>query len=103
MRRALSPLLFDDEEVGENRRKRDPVAKAEPSLSAKRKKTRRKTDDGFVIQSFESLMIHLGTMCKNRCGIRGKGDTPDFWMITEETPFQKRVFEMLELFPVKGN
>ena len=97
MRQALSPLLFDDEEIEELRKGRDPVAKAEPSLSAKRKKTRQKSEDGFVIQSFETLLLHLGTMCKNRCRVKGKEHTPDFWMITEETPLQRRVFELLKL------
>jgi transposase len=38
MRKALAPLLFDDEELDENRKKRDPVKPAKPSDSAKRKR-----------------------------------------------------------------
>ena len=38
MRRALAPLLFDDEELDAQRWLRDPVEPAEPSLSARRKK-----------------------------------------------------------------
>ena len=38
LRRALAPLLFDDEDLEAHRAQRDPVLKAEPSASAKRKK-----------------------------------------------------------------
>ena len=38
MRKALAPLLFDDEELDENRKTRDPVKPAKPSVSAKKKK-----------------------------------------------------------------
>ncbi len=41
MRKALAPLLYHDEELEQLRANRDPVAKAEPSQSAKRKKARR--------------------------------------------------------------
>ncbi len=40
MRKALAPLLFDDEELDEQRKKRDRVAPARQSASAKRKKPR---------------------------------------------------------------
>ena len=38
MRRALAPLLFDDEELRQDRPRRDPVAPAESSASAQAKK-----------------------------------------------------------------
>lgn len=95
MRRALSPLLFDDEELPEMRKSRDPVAKAEPSASARRKKGRGKIEDGLEVQSFESLMIHLGTMSKNRC--RANEGSPCFYVLTKETSLQRRVFDLLKL------
>ncbi len=54
MRRALAPLLFEDEELDVLRYTRDPVAKAETSESAKRKKARLTTEDGFPVHSFSS-------------------------------------------------
>jgi len=53
MRKALAPVLFQDEELDAARWSRDPVAKAEPSQSAKRKKATRMTPDGWPAQSFE--------------------------------------------------
>ena len=40
LRRALAPLLFDDEDLEAHRARRDPVLAAQPSESAKRKKAR---------------------------------------------------------------
>ncbi len=51
MRRALSPLLFDDGELNANRKTPDPPAKAEPSRSAQRKKAQRVTPDGLPVHS----------------------------------------------------
>jgi hypothetical protein len=38
MRQALAPLLFEDEELAQNRTRRDPVAPVQASDSAKTKK-----------------------------------------------------------------
>ena len=65
MRKALSPLLFEDEELDENRKKRDPVKSAKVSESAKKKKTHRLTPEGLVVQSFDTLLKEFGsTMSK---------------------------------------
>jgi hypothetical protein len=40
----LAPLLFDDEELTEERKLRDPVAPAQPSAAAKSKKAKRITE-----------------------------------------------------------
>ena len=61
LRGALAPLLFDDEDLDAHRARRDPVLKAEPSASAKRKKTKRETEDGLPIHSFKTLMAEMAT------------------------------------------
>ena len=104
MRRALAPLLFDDEQLPENRTTRDPVGPAYPSASAKRKKTVRLTPDGLPIHSFETLLAALGTRCQNRCRLASDPNTPPFYLFTEPNRFQQRAFELLGLlFPVNGN
>jgi transposase len=97
MRRALTPLLFEDEELEANRRTRDPVAPAESSPSVKRKKAAKTTPDGLPVHSFDSLLAALGTRCKNRCRIKSQPDAPHFDQLTEPTPLQKRAFELLAL------
>jgi hypothetical protein len=103
MRKALAPLLFDDEEVEEQRKKRDPVAPARQSASAKRKKTSRRTPDGLPVHSFETLMKELGTRCRHRCRIKSDPSCPTFRQLTEPTPLQVRALQLLGLYPVEGN
>ncbi|OGP93318.1 MAG: hypothetical protein A2157_14390 [Deltaproteobacteria bacterium RBG_16_47_11] len=69
MRKTLAPLLFDDEELDENRKTRDPVKPVKPSASAKQKKVQKLTLEGLVVQSFDTLLEELGTRCRNRCRI----------------------------------
>jgi transposase len=97
MRKALSPLLFDDEELDENRKKRDPVKPAQVSASAKKKKTQRLTPEGLVVQSFDTLLKEFGTRCRNRCQIKSGPKGSTFYQVTEMTPLQNRAFQLLGL------
>ncbi|MEA3276905.1 MAG: transposase, partial [Pseudomonadota bacterium] len=85
------------------RKRRDPVAPAEPSASARRKKTERETDDGFPIHSFATLMAELGTRCRHRCRLMSDPDSPPFFQDTLPTPLQIRALELIRLFPVPGS
>ena len=59
LRQAWEPLLFEDEELAVDRAVRDPVAPAEPR--SRRGGRRRRTDaGGLPVQSFRTLMAHLG-------------------------------------------
>jgi transposase len=97
MRKQLAPLLFDDEELDWNRKRRDPVKPAKPSISAKRKKALKLTSEGFVVQSFDTLLEELGTRCRNRCRIQSDSKGPTFHQLTEMSPLQKRAFQLLGL------
>ena len=102
MRKALAPLLFEDEELDERRETRDPVKPAQPSDSVKRKKTLHRTPDGFEVHSFQTLMAELATRSRNRCRVKSDPAGPTFYGLTEPTPLQERAFQLLDLFPVKG-
>ncbi len=97
IREALGPLLFDDEEVVQARRHRDPVARAMPSASARRKKAQRTTSDGLAIHSFDTLLQELGTLCRNTCRIPADPTATSFTQDTQPTAIQARVFELLDL------
>jgi len=97
MRKALAPVLFQDEELDDARWSRDPVAKAEPSQSVKRKKATRMTPDGWPVQSFQTLIKNLGTRCRNRCRAGDDKAHVTFHEITQPTPFQTHIFELLDL------
>ena len=99
MRKALAPILFEDEELDEERWSRDPVAKVEPSRSVRSKKQRKTDSNGRPIQDFASLLDNMATRCRNTCRT-GQGRTVlRFEQLTELTPFQKHVFDLLELKP----
>ncbi len=97
MRKFLVPLLFENEELDERRKTRDPVKHAKPSASAKRKKTIRLTPDGFEIHSFQTLLAVLATCSRNRCRVKSDLAGPTFYELTESTPLQKRAFQFLDL------
>ena len=103
MRRVLAPLLFDDEQLDQDRKTRDPVAAAKPSASAKKKKALRVTTEGLPIHSFETLLAELATRCRNRCRIKSDPKSPTVSHLTEPTPLQQRAFELLQLLPVTGS
>ncbi len=97
MRKALRPLLFDDEELPARRQTRDPVRPAQASLSARTKKARKMTPDGLPVQSFSTLLAELGTRCRNRCRMASDPDAPAFTLMAEPTPLQRRAMELLGL------
>ena len=74
LRQAWAGLLFQDEELDEARRRRDPVAAARPSVSAQEKKRTRRTPDGLPVQSWDTLLAHLATRTRNDCRFRSPED-----------------------------
>jgi len=99
MRRALSPLLFAEEDLEKAIQERDPVEKAIPTETCQTKKDKRKTKNGLPIHSFQTLLADLGTRCRVTCSIkmgRAKGTVNKYPKLTE---FHKKCFELLEVFP----
>lgn len=99
LRKALAPVLFQDEELDHARTGRDPVAKAAPSDSVKKKKACGITADGWPVQSFQTLMKNLGTRCRNTCRAGNDKSHATFYQPTEPTPLQAHVFQLLGLKP----
>ena len=100
LRRALAPLLFDDEDLDVHRARRDPVLKAESSASAKRKKTKRETEDGLPLHSFKTLMAEMATRARHQCRTASDPDGPTLQRLTEPTTLQRRALELVKVFPV---
>ena len=96
LQKAWGPLLYQDEELEENRLHRDPVRPAQPSASAQRKKRLRKTEDGLPLHSFDTLLVALQTRCRNRCRAKSLPNSPDFFQITPPNPLQQQALELLE-------
>ena len=102
MRRALAPILFEDEELPENRKRRDPILPAKPSESAKRKKATHKNADGLPVHSFETLMAELATRGRVTYRLKSKDLDLAYKQVPDLTPIQVRAHELLGLLPVAG-
>jgi transposase len=93
LRKALAPLLFEDDVAKMNAADRSAVAPAQRSPQAQRKAETKRTADGLPVQSFETLLKHLATLTKNQV----RFDTATFDQVTSPTPLQERTFELLQV------
>lgn len=95
MRRALKPLLFDEDDPEAARAGRaDAVEPKQPSRSARDKAARKKTPEGFPVHGFRTLLADLATLTRNtiRPGIPG---APTWTRDAEPTELQSKIFELL--------
>jgi len=97
MRKLLAPLLYQDESLPEERSRRDPVAKAEPTEWAKLKKSSKRTSDGFIVHDFHTLLKELSMQSKVRYRVMGAPEEAVFDQIGAPTPIQKKAFDLLGL------
>jgi transposase len=103
LRRAWAPLLFEDEQLAQERRRRDPILPATGSPSAQEKKLTRQTADGFPVHSFATLMAELASRARVTYGLKSEESTPSFQQVPEPTPLQAKAYALLALLPVVGN
>jgi transposase len=97
LRQAWEPLLFEDEELVEDRNRRDPVAPAKASASARLKKKTHLTPDGLPVQSFRTLLAHLGTRCRNTCVVAGDANGTTFYQVTEADELQAEALRLIKM------
>jgi transposase len=95
LRQAWEPLLFEDEELAADRRNRDPVAPAQASESARQKKKTHVTPGGLPVQSFRTLMAHLGTRCRNTCIVSADPNQTPFRQVTEADALQAEALRLI--------
>jgi hypothetical protein len=101
LREALAPLLFHDTDLEAAKAERpSPVAKTEPSETAKAKKATKRSADGHPVMGFADLMAHLGTLTRNtmRVPLRPKHR---FTLSSKPTPLQEAAFKLLDLNPMR--
>ena len=97
---AWRPLLFCDEDQ-EAKAGRDPVAPARRSEQALRKVHSKMLDDGSPVDSFRTLLSHLGKIVRNTC--RRKGAKPHeatFEITTTPDPKQRNAYDLLNTITV---
>ncbi len=94
LRDRLRELLFDDpDREAAQKSRRSVVAPATRSKSARDKDATLRTSSGFPVQSFQDLLKHLATLSRNTVRLESSG--AEFNQLTEATPLQRRVFELL--------
>jgi len=96
LRQALKPLLYEDEELHEQRRSRDPVQPAEASESAQAKKKIHQTAAGFVAHDYRSLLAHLGTRSRGTYQVAAAGSNATFQQLSELDPIQAEALRLLQ-------
>lgn len=97
MRRALAPLLFDDDHADEAKKSRpSPVAPARRSEEAEWKAHTQRTEEGLPVHSFQTLLKDLATIVKDRIVPKIAGALP-FDKFTTPTPVQERAFNLLQV------
>jgi transposase len=97
LRQAWEPLLFEDEELAVDRQRRDPVLPAQPSPSARVKKKTHLTPAGLPVQSFRTLLAHLGTRSRNACVVAADPKQMTFYQVTETDALQAEAIRLIKL------
>src|SRR5262249_18586616 len=95
LRQVWQPLLFEDEELAADRRQRDPVAPAQASASARQKKKTHITSGGLPVQSFRTLLAHLGTRCRSTCVVADDPSRTSFSQVTEADALQAEALRLI--------
>jgi len=95
LRRAWAPLLFEDEQLPEQRRQRDPILPATISSAAQAKKLTKQTPDGFPVHSFATLMAELASRARVTYALKSEEIRLSFNQAPEPTPLQARAYALL--------
>jgi transposase len=97
LKRAWESLLFEEENLLSIRRRRDPVAIAEPSPMVVAKKATHHNSRGLPVHSFATLLHELAKRCRTTYRIVSDPSGGTFDQLTEMTPFQAKAFRLIEL------
>ncbi len=81
-------MLFEDEERGEERKRRDPILPTKPSESVKVKTTSHQTAEGLPVQSSQTLMAELASRERATDGLRTKEPNLAFKQVPEPTALE---------------
>ena len=97
LRQKWEPLLFEDEELAVDRNRRDPVAPAKASKSAILKKTTKLTPGGLPVHSFQTLIAHMGTRCRNTCVVNSDPKQTTFFQVTDPDALQAEALRLIAM------
>jgi len=103
LRRVWAPLLFEDEELPQQRQRRDPVLPPSSSESETAKKLTHQTTDGLPVPSFATLLSNLASRARVTYSLNTDKSGPTFQQVPPPTPLQAKACELLNLLPVDGS
>ena len=103
LRQVGAPLLFEDEQLAEQRPHRDPILPAHRSDSAQAKKFTRHTADGLPVHSFPTLLADLASRARMTYSLKADQSGSTFQQVPAPTPLQAKAYEGLDLLPVARN
>ena len=96
MRRALAPILFDDDDPqAAQAARKSIVSPAQRSPKAKRKHFMERTEDGMPVHSFQTLLRDLATLTRNEVRVGEQ----TLQMVATPTPVQRRALQLLQISP----
>ena len=101
LREAWAPILFHDHDRAAAQQARiSPVAPAEISDAAKRKRGARRSDDGLPVSGFRGLIDHLATMTLN---LVASPHAPNaaITLAAKPTQLQAKAFDLLGVAPLR--
>ena len=96
LKQAWAPLLFADEHLAEHRAARDPVAPAQSAAEVQQKSAARRTHEGHEVQSFRTLLMALGTQCRQTYRFAENESAIEIQKLTDPTPLQTEAFRLLQ-------
>ena len=101
LREAWAPILFHDHDRAAAQQARiSPVAPAEVSDAAKRKRGARRSDDGVPVSSFRGLLAHLATMTLNLVA-SAHAPNATIMLTAKPTQLQNKALELLGIAPLR--
>jgi len=82
-----------------DRNRRDPVAPARASESVRLEKQMHVTRYGLPVQRFRTLLAHLGTRCRNTCGVTGDPKLATFDQVKDADARHAEALRLIEMEP----
>jgi hypothetical protein len=95
MRKALAPLLFDEEKVPSEEEKSSVVVPSSRSKKARANAATKRTSEQLPVHSFRTLMADLATIVKNKFQSQGLEASLTMTKITQPTLLQLHALDLL--------
>jgi transposase len=97
LRHAWEPLLFKDEELAVDRKRRDLVAPAQASAAAVLNKKTKSTPTGLPEHGFRTLLAHLGIRCRMTWVVTSDPKRTTFRQVSDTDTLQAEAMRLIKM------